>query len=80
MLPRKLHLEQVNRFHDLFEKIDQEIKAENAKPEEEQDKDKLYDLYLNYFNLTTKIWPIADDAIESLKNALDSFEHTMKNP
>jgi hypothetical protein len=75
MIPRELHLEQVNRFHDLFEKIDNEIKYENAKPEENQDKDKLLTLYNNYFKLTAKIWPKLDDAIEVFKDELDNFEN-----
>jgi len=31
MLPRKLHLEQVNRFHDLIESLNKKIKESETK-------------------------------------------------
>lgn len=63
MLPRKLHLEQINRFHDTIEKIDKEVETET------DDKIKT-DKLMMFFKLN-KIWHDIDDSIESLKNKLD---------
>lgn len=63
MLPRKLHLEQINRFHDTLEKIDAQIDAET-------DETIKGELSMKWFKLT-KLWPKLDDAADDLKNALD---------
>jgi len=65
MIPRKEHLKQINRFHDLVEGIDKKI--EIAKEDEQ------FDLLQKYFKLTSKTWVKLDDAIDSLKNELDSI-------
>lgn len=66
MLPRKLHLEQINRFHDLVQKISDQIDVE-------QDNDKRFELAGIYFRLTSTTWCKIDDHVESLKNELDNL-------
>ena len=43
MIPREEHLKQINRFHDMLEKVDKEI--------EEKGDNSDHDLYFKYFNL-----------------------------
>lgn len=67
MIPREEHLKQVNRFHDMLEKVDNEIEkqgVDNVKAE----------LLLEYFSLTSKVWPLVDECIERIKYRLDEFE------
>jgi hypothetical protein len=66
MIPREEHIKQVNRFHDMLEKVDKEI--------EERGENADHDLYFKYFNLTSKIWPLVDDCIDKIKFKLDEFE------
>lgn len=74
MLPRKLHLEQVNRFHDKIEEIDREIEAVS-----DEDKDRKIELYNLYFELVSKLWPKIDDFIEyTIKNKLDILEEKLR--
>ena len=67
MIKREEHLKQVNRFHDLVESIDDKI-------QNSQNPDERLELLMKYYTLTAKIWSITDDAIETIKNALDEFE------
>ncbi len=68
MLPRKLHLEQINRFHDKIENLSQKIK-------EEVDMEKKGVLATEYFKLVDKMWPKIDDFIEyEIKLKLDITE------
>lgn len=67
MLPRKLHLEQINRFHDMLESIDKKLEDETL-----TDTDK-FSLARKYYRLT-KLWPKIDDFIEfTLKDKLDDL-------
>lgn len=63
MLPRKLHLEQINRFHDTLERIDAQIETET-------DEKVKSELLIKYFKLT-KLWVKVDDAADDLKTQLD---------
>jgi len=67
MLPRSLHLEQINRFHDYFSNLCSKI-------DQETDKDKRYELLIKYMEIT-KFWSEVDDFIEfKLKQKLDEIE------
>ena len=67
MLPRKLHLDEVNRFHDEWTKLTDSI-------ENETDKDKKYVLLKKYLEIT-KLWIELDDFIEyQLKFKLDELK------
>ena len=70
MLPRKLHLEQINRFHDEFEILNKQIDTET-------DKDKKYDLLFKFMKFT-RLWPEIDDSIEAIKYKLDVIERDDK--
>lgn len=65
MLPRKLHLDQVNRFHDLLVKLDKDIESET-------DEDIKFTLLLNYYNMT-KIWIHLDNSIENIMQDLNAL-------
>ena len=69
MISREEHLKQVNRFHDMLEKVDSGIQEKIKSGENDG-----YDLYSKYFILSAKIWPLVDDNIERIKNRLDDFE------
>ena len=69
MISREEHLKQVNRFHDMLEKVDNGIQEKIKSGENDG-----YDLYSKYFILSAKIWPLVDDNIERIKNRLDDFE------
>ncbi len=66
MLPRKLHLEQINRYHDKLDKLGEDI-------EKETDTNKKLELYFAWHKLF-KYWSKIDDAIEELKDTLDNIE------
>ena len=66
MLPKKLHQEQLDRFFKAFEDLNKKIESETDTSNKE--------LYLTYFLLTQKIWPILDDATEKIKDELDSLK------
>ena len=67
MIPREEHIKQVNRFHDILEQVDKEIeKTKEIGPD--------ISLLSQYFELTSKIWPLVDDSIEKIKFRLDEFE------
>jgi len=69
MLPRKLHLEQINRFHDKVEALSKQI-------DEETDDKKKAELSMNYFILTSKVWSKIDNCVENdIKNTLDIMEN-----
>lgn len=63
MLPRELHLEQINRFHDTIEKIDAQIDTET-------DEKVKAELLIKYYKLT-KLWCKVDNASDDLKTQLD---------
>jgi hypothetical protein len=68
MLPRKLHLEQINRFHDNLLLLSENLKNES-------DQDKKYKLALKYIEMTD-IWESIDNFIEfELKHKLDILNH-----
>jgi len=64
MLPRKLHLEEINRFHDEMERI-------NSAIETETDQDIKFKLLEKWYKMS-KLWNKIDDFIEmEVKNFLD---------
>jgi maltooligosyltrehalose synthase len=67
MIPREEHLKQVNRFHDMLEKVDKEIESQGLNNTSNE-------LLFQYFTLTGKVWPLVDDSIEKIKDRLDEFE------
>lgn len=68
MLPRKLHIDEINRYHDTIEKLEGGIKAET-------DELKKRELAFKWYNLI-KIWSEIDDMIEfTVKHTLDCFEN-----
>lgn len=69
MLPRKLHLEQINRFHDKVESLRKKIDETN----DEKEKAKLT---TEYFQLVDKMWPKIDNFLEyEVTNKLDIMEN-----
>jgi len=69
MISREEHLKQVNRFHDMLEKVDNGIQEKIKSGDSDT-----YELYHKYFILSAKVWPLVDDNIERIKNRLDDFE------
>lgn len=65
MLPRKLHLEQVNRFHDKIEELDKLIDTTT-------DKEQRFKLLSQYHFLVKDVWTKLDDSIEEVKFSLDT--------
>lgn len=66
MLPSKLHIAQIERFHNLMKEIDSQI-------DNEQDELKKGELCRKYYRLT-KVWSEIDNFIEfDLKVKLDSL-------
>lgn len=67
MLPRKLHVDEINRFHDKFKGLNEKIDAET-------DETKKLELYRVYFQMT-KLWSKIDDFIEmGVKLPLDCLD------
>lgn len=67
MIPREEHLKQINRFHDMLKKIDDEIERQGEVGPD-------ISLLSKYFELTSKVWPVVDNSIEQIKDRLDEFE------
>tara|TARA_R110000868_G_scaffold12456_7_gene59525 strand:+ start:4729 stop:4926 length:198 start_codon:yes stop_codon:yes gene_type:complete len=65
MISREEHLKQINRFHDELERIDKEIELGTGDQ---------YNLLRRYFQLTSKLWPIIDDCVDTTKIVLDMLE------
>lgn len=63
MLPRKLHLEQIDRLHDSYILVNKKI---------EEDSDKYENLIK--FRKIIKIWSEVDNLIETLKDKLDELD------
>lgn len=78
MLPRVEHIKQINRFHDLLESIDKKIELGKPADFDTTVSDERYTLLKQYFDLTSKVWPIVDDCIEKIKDELDTFERNNK--
>lgn len=70
MIPKKEHLKQIERFHEIFESIDKKIEENKEKSD--------FVLLQKYFELTSKIWPVIDNYIEEIKDILDRFESKNK--
>lgn len=67
MLPRKIHLDQINRFHDAYLKLDKQI-------DEETDVKKQYELLRKNVALI-RFWNEIDDFIENeIKFKLDELD------
>lgn len=60
MIPKKEHINQIERFHNLIEDIGKKIEKSGS--------DTDLEVYLKYFELTSKIWPMVDDCIEKIKD------------
>jgi len=72
MLPRKLHIEQINRFHDKLEELDklmEEAVEGEVLPQIE--------LSMTWYKLH-KHWRIIDDAVEHTKDKIDSIENELR--
>ena len=67
MIPKKEHINQIERFHNLVEDIGKKIEKSGS--------DTDLEVYLKYFELTSKIWSMVDDCIEKIKDELDRFEN-----
>jgi hypothetical protein len=65
MLPRKLHIEQIDRFHNAFKILSDKIDIET-------DVTKKHELSMTYYKLT-KLWETVDNSIEVIKDKLDSM-------
>ena len=73
MLPRKLHLEQINRFHDKFKQIREEIQKVKDR-EDLVDYKYKYKLTNQYFEMV-ELWGKIDDICEmDIKNSIDIME------
>lgn len=71
MLPKKLHLEQINRFHNKFKELDDAIESCG---EREDLKAYKGELTFQYFKLT-KLWNELDNFIEmEIKHTLDYID------
>jgi hypothetical protein len=68
MIPREEHLKQINRFHDMLEKVNKGIDEQTKIGESD------FNLLSQHFELTSKIWPVVDNSIEQIKDRLDEFE------
>lgn len=72
MLPRKLHLDEINRYHDKLVELRKQVDVET-------DTDKKYILMNEYMRLF-EFWAKIDDFIEfEIKNKLDILEETLKS-
>ncbi len=68
MLPRDLHLEQINRYHDTIEKL-------NLAIDNETDETKKKELAFQWYKLFS-IWNEIDDLVEfTIKHKLDCAEN-----
>jgi len=77
MLPKKLHIEQIDRFHNRMETISIEIKVFKTEHGDDTSKwsddirDKVYKLTEEYF-LLSELWCKIDDFIEyGIKHKMD---------
>tara|TARA_R110000868_G_scaffold59092_2_gene181489 strand:+ start:140 stop:367 length:228 start_codon:yes stop_codon:yes gene_type:complete len=71
MLPRKLHLEQINRYHDMVESLSKDI---NILIDDNRSEEEIGELARVYYELTTDIGEKLDTFIESgLKVELDKY-------
>ncbi len=63
MLPEKLHIEQISRFHKVVKDLDEKI-------DNEKDEDKQMELLIQYRKLV-KFWSEIDSFVENIKTKLD---------
>ena len=71
MLPKEIHLEQINRFHDKIEFIRKSIDEAEGRGDL---KDHILKLYRQYYEMT-QIWSKIDDLCEmDIKCFIDSIE------
>lgn len=73
MLPRKLHIEQIERFHDQVQRLSDKIDSE-------PDVAKKANLCIHYFHLTSALWKTLDDAVEKVKDELDNTDELLNYP
>ena len=68
MLPRKSHIDEINRYHDTIDKLGKQINAET-------NQEKKAKLAMDYYTLT-KVWIELDEVIEfTVKHTLDCIEN-----
>ncbi len=70
MLPRKLHIEQINRFHDKMDELEKKIDAET-------DETKKLDLSMAWYKLH-KHWRVIDDAVEHTRDTINSIMNELR--
>lgn len=71
MIPKDEHINQIERFHA---KMDEISKTIDKHKEDDSRKELIYELSIQYYNMT-KLWGKIDDFIENtLKKELDSLE------
>jgi len=82
MLPRKLHLEVINSFHDRVELVDNKIEelrkelGDEPSTYDPEVRDKMYKLASEYFFLTSKLWSEIDNFCEfKVKHKLDILKN-----
>jgi len=71
MLPRKLHLEQVNRFHDKMKSLGEKVDQLKGNPKAKSKLNKTLDQWMVLF----KMWEKLDDMAENIKDTIDSMEN-----
>ena len=75
MYPKQLIQEQVDRFFDKLEKVSADLKEKTGiYAKFENLKENHQHQLMQYFQLTAKILPKFEDAIDELKTALDSMD------
>lgn len=70
MLPRKLHLEQINRYHDKLEELEKAIDAE-------PDDNKKLELSMAWYKLH-KHWRVIDDAVENTRDTINNIVNELR--
>ena len=66
MLPKELHIEQINRFFNAIENLDRQIELED-------NPDTKLELLRMYYKLTSKTWLKLDNFTEELKNEISTI-------
>lgn len=70
MLPKKLHLEQINRYHDKLDSLEKEIDSET-------DTTKKLALSMAWYKLH-KHWRVIDDAVEFTRDTINDIERELR--
>lgn len=70
MLPKKLHLDEINRFHDKMDELEKRIDSET-------DERKKVELSFAWYKLN-KHWSVIDDAIENTRDTINNVMNGIK--